>query len=116
MKDTKYFIEITTDDERETLLKVEHVTGWGNANKIINNYKRYNLDNIKIDLYKEIGDNITHCGNFTNTEAMTHPTPYKTTITGKTQPQKKKHDGIILLMFGIVLFPIMIIYNLIKGE
>lgn len=116
MKDTKYFIEITTNDERETLLKSEHVTGWAAANRIIETYKRYNLDNIKIDLYKEINNDVIYCGNFTNIQEKTQLTPMKTPFQVKTRKEKNKNDNIIVLLFGIVFFPIMLLYYLIKGE
>ena len=49
----KYIIEITTNDNRETLLKREEAESWKEANDIIDDMQDFTLDNIKIDLYKQ---------------------------------------------------------------
>lgn len=102
----KYIIEITTNDNRETLLKREEAENWREANNIIDDMQDFTLNNIKIDLYKQTGDNDPeYLGDFYNIKApekekMIHP--------------KKKNNNLIVLLAGLVMFPVMVINRLVK--
>lgn len=101
----KYIIEITTNDDRETLLKKEEADNWREANNIIDDMQDFTLDNIKIDLYKQTEENDPeYLGDFTNIKR------------GRLleTPNKKKNNNLIVGLAGLVMFPIMVINRLIK--
>lgn len=101
-----YTIEITTNDNRETLLKREEAETWRELNEIIDDMQDYNLVNIKIDVYKQQGENSPeYLGDFYNIT-----TPEET----DTPKAKKKNNNFIVLLAGLVMFPIMVINRLIK--
>ena len=102
----KYIFEITTNDNRETLIKRETAETWRELNEIINDMQDYNLINVKIDVYKQQGENPPeYLGNFYNiNEPEESDTPKK----------KKKNNNFIILLAGLVMFPVMVINRLVK--
>ena len=102
----KYIIEITTNDHRETLLKRETAETWRELNEIIDDMQDYDLINVKIDVYKQQGENPPeYLGDFYNIKA-----PEET----DTPKAKKKNNNFIVLLAGLVMFPIMVINRLVK--
>lgn len=101
-----YIIEITTNDKRETLLKRETAETWRELNEIIDDMQDYNLVNIKIDVYEQHGENDPkYLGDFYNITA-----PEET----DTPKAKKKNNNFIVLLAGLVMFPVMVINRLVK--
>lgn len=102
----KYIIEITTNDNRETLLKREEAESWKEANDIIDDMQDFTLDNIKIDLYKQTEENDPeYLGDFYNIKAPEEE---------QTIQPKKKNNNLIVGLAALVMFPIMVINRLIK--
>ena len=100
-----YIIEITTNDNRETLLKRETADTWEEINDMIDDMQNLAFENIKIDLYEQHGENDPkYLGDFTNIKR------------GELldTPNKKKNDNLIVGLAGLVMFPIMVINRLIK--
>lgn len=100
-----YIIEITTNDDRETLLKQETAATWQEANRIIDDMQDLDFDNIFIKLYKETdGDDLEYCGDFTEVKK------------GQLLPgtKKKSNNNLIVAGAGLLLFPIMVINRLVK--
>ena len=101
-----YILEIVTNDNRETLLKRETAETWRELNEIIDDMQDYDLINVKIDVYKQQGENPPeYLGDFYNIT-----TPEET----ETPKAKKKNDALIVGLAGLVMFPIMVINRLIK--
>ena len=101
-----YIIEITTNDKRETLIKRETAETWRELNEIIDDMQDYELVNIKIDVYKQQGENPPeYLGDFYNIKS-----PEET----DTPKAKKKNNNFIVLLAGLVMFPVMVINRLIK--
>lgn len=100
-----YIIEITTNDNRETLLKRETSDTWEEINDMIDDMQDLAFDNIKIDLYEQHGENDPkYLGDFTNIKR------------GELldTPNKKKNNNLIVGLAGLVMFPVMVINRLIK--
>lgn len=98
-----YKIELTSNDNRETLLKECYIDTWNDTCKEIKKFQDLNM-NILIRLYNE---NMDCLGNFTNIKQKN--------IT----PQKKKHFNKIKLSTKIIileclLFPIILLKEIIK--
>lgn len=101
-----YIIEITTNDNRETLIKRETAETWRELNEIIDNMQDYNLVNIKIDVYEQHGENDPkYLGDFSN---------IKRGELLDTPKAKKKNNNFIVLLAGLVMFPVMVINRLVK--
>lgn len=100
-----YILEITTNDNRETLLKRETAETWKEINDLIDDMQDLAFDNIKIDIYKQHGENDPeYLGDFTNIKR------------GRLleTPNKKKNDSLIVGLAGLVMFPVMVINRLVK--
>ena len=100
-----YIIEITTNDNRETLLKRETAETWKEINDMIDDMQGLAFENIKIDLYEQHGENDPeYLGDFTNIKR------------GEllNTPNKKKNNNFIVLLAGLVMFPVMVINRLVK--
>lgn len=100
-----YIMEITTNDNREILLKRETAKTWEEINDIIDDMQDLNFENIKIDVYKqtENGDP-EYLGDFTKVKRG-----FINIIKNK-----KKNNNLIVGIAGLVMFPIMVINRLIK--
>lgn len=99
-----YILEITTNDDRDLLLKHEKIKTWREVNDWIDDLQDLKLENVKIDIYKETdGEDLEYLGNFTET-------PRGEIIKNV----KKKNNNIIIWIAGLVMFPIMVINRLIK--
>lgn len=100
-----YIIEITTNDNRETLLKRETAETWKEINDIIDDMQDLAFENIKMDLYEQHGENDPkYLGDFSNI------------ARGELldTPNKKKNNNLIVGLAGLVMFPVMVINRLVK--
>lgn len=102
-----YRLEITTADERETLLYLEDLKTWTAASEKITFFNNLKLDNIFIKLYKiketDPDLDLEYLGNFTNLE------------TCKRQPEKKRiKKSNIIIILEIILFPVMLLLDLVN--
>lgn len=101
-----YKLEITTNDTRETLIFEEYIDTWQELKENIDYFKKLKLQNVYIKAYKEKGqEELDYLGEFSK-------------ITPREQEQKKrkvKASNIIILL-EILLFPIMIIKEITKGQ
>ena len=101
-----YILEITTADSRETLLKRETAETWKEINDLIDDMQDLAFDNIKIDIYKQTEENDPeYLGDFTNIKRGRLLESPKT---------KNKNNNFIVLLAGLVMFPIMVINRLVK--
>lgn len=104
-----YKIEITTHDERETLLCTDTAKNWDEASYKIDCLNNLKLNNVFIKLYKtrEPDQNdLEYLGNFTN---------LKTCKKRKTEKKRIKKSTIIIIL-EILLFPIILLNETIKGK
>lgn len=100
-----YILEIVTNDNRETLLKRETAETWKEINDMIDDMQDLAFENIKIDIYKQTEENDPeYLGDFTNIKR------------GELldTPNKKKNNNFIVLLAGLVMFPVMVINRLVK--
>lgn len=101
-----YILEIVTNDNRETLLKRETADTWEEINDTIDDMQDLAFDNIKIDIYKKTEENDPeYLGDFSN---------IKRGRLLETPKEKKKNNNFIVLLAGLVMFPVMVINRLIK--
>lgn len=100
-----YRLEITTADNRETLLKSKDYKTSDKLTKDLNYYKSLNLDNIYIRCYKLKNDNIIYLGRFDN---ITPPEEKR------IKQNKTKNISNIIIIIEILLFPIMLIKEVTK--
>lgn len=99
-----YILEITTNDNRETLLKREKIETWQEVNDWIDDLQDLAFENVYIKLYRETdGEDLEYLGDFT-----------ETTRGEIIKSIKKKNNNIIIWIAGLLLFPIMVINRLIK--
>ena len=99
-----YILEVTTNDNRETLLKSEKIETWQEVNDWIDDLQDLNFENVSIKLYKETdGEDMEYLGDFTETKRG----ELLKTI-------KKKNDNLIVAGTGLLLAPIMVVNRLIK--
>ena len=103
-----YKIEITTHDERETLLYADTAKNWDEASYKIDYLNNLKLNNVFIKLYKTREpdqDDLEYLGNFTDL------------IPCKRQPEKKHiKKSTIIIILEILLFPVMLLNETIKGK
>lgn len=103
-----YKIEITTHDERETLLYADTAKNWDEASYKIDYLNNLKLDNVFIKLYKTREpdqDDLEYLGNFTDLKSC------------KRQPEKKHiKKSTIIIILEILLFPITLLNETIKGK
>ena len=100
-----YILEIVTNDRRETLLKRETAETWEEINDLIDDMQDLAFENIKMDVYKQTEENDPeYLGDFSNIKR------------GELLQikNKKKNNNIIVLLAGLVMFPIMVINRLVK--
>ena len=103
-----YKIEITTHDERETLLYADTAKNWDEASYKIDCLNNLKLDNVFIKLYKTREpdqDEIEYLGNFTDL------IPCKRSM--KKRSIKKSN---IIIILEILIFPIILLNETIKGK
>ena len=103
-----YKIEITTHDERETLLYADTAKNWDEASYKIDCLNDLKLDNVFIKLYKTREtdqDDLEYLGNFTDLKPCTR------------KPEKKRiKKSTIIIILEVLLFPIMLLNETIKGK
>lgn len=98
-----YRLEITTADQRETLIKIEDHKKENDLTKAINYYKSLKLENIYIQCYEILENNdIIYLGRFDNI------TP------GDKKTSKKIKISNIIIIIEFLLFPIMLIKEITK--
>lgn len=103
-----YKIEITTHDERETLLYADTAKNWDEASYKIDCLNNLKLDNVFIKLYKTKEtdqDDLEYLGNFTDL------IPCKRSM--KKRSIKKSN---IIIILEILIFPIILLNETIKGK
>ena len=99
-----YKIEVITNDQNETLLKEFYLTTWENTyNKIID-IKNLQLDNIKIDIFKNNINDLEYLG-----EKISYKIP-KMEIN--TKPIKK----LSIISTLILLFPLFVLLEITKSK
>lgn len=108
-----YKLEITTNDNRETLLQEYFFTTWADAYDRIETFKKLDLD-VFIRLYD--ADTMENLGEFTHIKKKYTPYEknYKSYIN--TKQKKIKLDNIIIILLGIALFPVLTTINLVKKQ
>ena len=103
-----YKIEITTHDERETLLYADTAKNWDEASYKIDCLNNLKLDNVFIKLYKTREpdqDDLEYLGNFTDLKSC------------KRQPEKKHiKKSTIIIILEILLFPVFLLLEIIKNK
>lgn len=104
-----YRLEITTADERETLLHADTAKNWDEASYKIDCLNNLKLNNVFIKLYKTREpdqDELDYLGNFTDLKPC------------KRQQPEKKHikKSTIIIILEILLFPIILLNETIKGK
>lgn len=103
-----YKIEITTHDERETLLCTDTAKNWDEASHKINYLNNLKLNNVFIKLYKTREpdqDDLEYLGNFTDLKSCKR--------SMKKRSIKKSN---IIIILEILLFPIILLNETIKGK
>ena len=102
-----YKLEITTNDTRETLIFEEYIDTWQELKESIDYFKKLKLQNIYIKAYKEKGqEELDYLGEFSQLETIQRD---------QTKTRKVKASNIIIIL-EILLFPIMILKEMTKGQ
>lgn len=103
-----YKIEITTHDERETLLCTDTAKNWDEASYKINYLNNLKLNNVFIKLYKTKEpnqDDLEYLGNFTDLKPCTR------------KPEKKHiKKSTIIIILEILLFPVFLLLEIVKNK
>lgn len=103
-----YKIEITTHDERETLLYTDTAKNWDEASYKIDCLNNLKLNNVFIKLYKtrETDQNdLEYLGNFTDLKACKR--------SMKKRSIKKSN---IIIILEILLFPVFLLLEIVKNK
>lgn len=102
-----YKLEITTNDQRETLIFSEKIETWEEVKKEIDYFKKLRFENIYLMIYKENKENeLDYLGEFYNIESK------------EQYLIKKKKNNLTnkIIILEILLFPIMLIKEIIKEK
>ena len=108
-----YKLELVTEDQ-DLLLKEYYYYKWTDILKKINDIKKLNLSNIKIDIFKESDADLVYLGNFYN--VRTDAAIEKTEPPPKTQVNYKYIKIITSIILLILFFPVMVILEIIKSK
>ena len=100
-----YRLEITTADDRESLLYTEEIQTWTELTEAIKFYQSLEFD-IAIRVFKGINDNCKFIGDFTNIK----PRQYE-----KEKIKKLKLSTKIIIL-EILLFPVMLLKEILKDQ
>lgn len=109
-----YKLELITEDH-DLLLKEFYFQKWEDVYKKINNIKKLNLSNIKIDIFKESDADLVYLGNFCNVRtnaAIEKTTPEKTGPPPEIKIDKKYIKIISCIILFLLLFPVMVILEI----
>ena len=108
-----YKIEIITNDSSETLLKEFYLTTWTDTHNKIIDIKNLQLDNIKIDIFKNNSkSDLDYLGDFNQVrtgEKISYTTPK---IEINTKPIKK----LSIISTLILLFPLFVLLEITKSK
>lgn len=104
-----YKIEIVTEDQ-DLLLKEFYFQKWEDVYKKINDIKKLNLSNIKIDIFKESDADLVYLGNFYN--VRTDAAIEKTGPPPEIKINKKYIKIISCIILFLLLFPVMVILEI----
>jgi hypothetical protein len=107
-----YKIEIITNDSSETLLKEFYLTTWADTHNKIIDIKNLQLDNIKIDIFKNNINDLEYLGDFNKVrtgEKISYKIP-KMEIN--TKPIKK----LSIISTLILLFPLFVLLEITKSK
>lgn len=102
-----YKLELTLNNNNETLLKEIFLEKWNDVKEEIDNMQKWKIKNSSINLYKFTTDydSAEYLGNFSNIKRIKQP------------KQKKKINYTRSIIFLEVLcFPIMILFELMKKK
>ncbi len=108
-----YKIEIVTEDQ-DLLLKEFYFQKWEDVYKKINDIKKLNLSNIKIDIFKESDADLVYLGNFYN--VRTDAAIEKTGPPPKININKKYIKIISCIILFLLLFPVMVILEITRSK
>lgn len=103
-----YKIEITTHDERETLLYADTAKNWDEASHKIDCLNNLKLNNVFIKLYKTREpdqDDLEYLGNFTDLKACKR--------SMKKRSIKKSN---IIIILEILFFPVFLLLEIVKNK
>lgn len=108
-----YKIEIITNDSSETLLKEFYLTTWADTHNKIIDIKNLQLDNIKIDIFKNNNkSDLDYLGDFNQVrtgEKISYKIPK---IEINTKPIKK----LSIISTLILLFPLFVLLEITKSK
>ena len=108
-----YKLELITED-RDLLLKEYYYYKWTDILKKINDIKKLNLSNIKIDIFKESDADLVYLGNFYN--VRTNAAIEKTGPPPEVKIDKKYIKIISCIILFLLLFPVMVILEITRSK
>ena len=104
-----YKLELVTEDQ-DLLLKEFYFQDWDVLLQKIQDIKKLNLHNIKIDIFKESDADLVYLGNFNN--VRTDAAIEKTEPPPKIQVNHKYIKIISSIILFLLLFPVMVILEI----
>ena len=108
-----YKLELITEDH-DLLLKEFYFQKWDDIYKKILDIRKFNLSNIKIDIFKESDADLVYLGNFYN--VRTDAAIEKTGPPPKIQVNHKYIKIISSIIILLLLFPIIILLEITRSK